>query len=156
MQRLIAIASTMLLSMVMFITSIGSASAMPTVAAQSELATLVTSGVVLAASEVKRAVVLRSDESFGGQPAVLSGRQPKRKKKKKKQAAALKPLEKSIREMAKRQSKATKEYYDRHERSNRKKKNGWIRDFSKNKSKAMSKLGGSGLGLPGMNVKLFD
>jgi len=109
---------------------------------------------------IKKAVVLRSADSFGGVPdEVYSGRKGK-KKKKKKQSKLLSPLEKSIRDVAKRQSRAATEYYDRHQKSNRKKKNGWIRDLNKNVNKSMSKLmGGSGLGstkLLGLgSMKLF-
>merc|ERR1712050_170812 len=60
------------------------------------------------------------------------------KRKRKKQSRALKPAEKMIFSMAKRYDKATKEYRDRHEKSNSKKKNGWIKDFAKNYNKAMS------------------
>merc|ERR1712226_1195913 len=73
------------------------------------------------------------------------------KRKRKKQSRALKPAEKMIFSMAKRYDKATKEYRDRHEKSNKKKKNGWIKDFAKNYNKAMSKAGGGGMGLPGMS-----
>merc|ERR1711872_65138 len=107
--------------------------------------------------KVKSITVLQSEDDFGGAPEVLYGSSPgKRKKKKKKQARALRPTEKMVFSMAKRYDKATKEYRDRHERSNRKKKNGWIKDFAKN-YKAMNKLGGGGMGLPGMSsFKLFD
>ena len=92
--------------------------------------------------DVQSATVLRSEESFGGQPDVLlgSGSSKRKKKKKKKQAAALKPFEKAIFQTAKRYDDATKEYRDRHEKSNKKKKNGWIKDLPKNYGKAMSKL----------------
>ncbi|NEO73826.1 hypothetical protein [Moorena sp. SIO3H5] len=91
---------------------------------------------------MKSAVILRSEDSFGGTPDVLSGSSGKRskKKKKKKQAAALKPLEKAIFKQAKRLDDASKIYKERHEKSNRKKKNGWIKDLGKNYSKSMSKL----------------
>ncbi|NEQ70125.1 MAG: hypothetical protein F6K21_32470 [Symploca sp. SIO2D2] len=91
--------------------------------------------------DVQSATVLRSEESFGGSPDVLLGSAPgKKKKKRKKQAAALKPFEKAIFQQAKRYDEATKVYKDRHSKSNKKKKNGWIKDLPKNYSKAMSKL----------------
>ncbi|NET59121.1 MAG: hypothetical protein F6K47_24150 [Symploca sp. SIO2E6] len=91
--------------------------------------------------DVQSATVLRSDDSFGGAPDVLVGSGGRRKKKKKKkQAAALKPWEKAVFKQAKRFDEASKEYRDRHEKSNKKKKNGWIKDLNKNYSKAMSKL----------------
>jgi len=91
--------------------------------------------------DVQSATVLRSEESFGGTPDVLVGSSGRRKKKKrKKQAAALKPFEKAVFKAAEKYDKATKEYRDRHSRSNKKKKNGWIKDLPKNYGKAMSKL----------------
>ncbi|NES23203.1 MAG: hypothetical protein F6K41_30865 [Symploca sp. SIO3E6] len=103
----------------------------------------------------KRVVVLQSDGDFGSLPRTLSGSRPK--KKRKKQSRVLKPFEKAVRDLAKRQAEATSEYIERHERSNRKKKDGWIKDFPKNYSKSMSKLYGSSspLGLMGVNYKLF-
>ena len=108
--------------------------------------------------KVKSITVLQSEDDFGGAPEVLYGSSPgKRKKKKKKQSRALKPLERAIYSMAKSYDKATKEYLDRHENSNKKKKNGWIRDFSKNYGKAMRKVGGGGIGLSGVpGLRLFD
>ncbi|MBW4478280.1 MAG: hypothetical protein KME54_15815 [Tolypothrix brevis GSE-NOS-MK-07-07A] len=92
---------------------------------------------------LKRAVVLRSEDSLGGYPETIYGKRGKRKKKKKKQSKLLSPWEKSVRSMAKKQVKATKTYLDRHETSNKKKKNGWLRDLNKNVSKSLSKLGGA-------------
>ncbi|NEP08146.1 MULTISPECIES: hypothetical protein [Okeania] len=109
----------------------------------------------MAKEDVKSVTVLQSDDDFGGSPETLYGKSPKStKKKKKKQARALKPYEKMVFSMAKSYDKASKEYRDRHEKSNKKKKNGWIKDFPKNYNKAMSKLGGSGMGV--MGVKLFE
>jgi len=112
----------------------------------------------MSSEKVKSITVLQSEDDFGGTPEVLYGESSsKRKKKKKKQARALKPLEKMTFQMAKRYDKATKEYRDRHEKSNKKKKNGWIKDFAKNYSKAMNKAGSGGIGLPGMSsFKLFE
>ncbi|NES23840.1 MAG: lipase family protein [Symploca sp. SIO3E6] len=64
----------------------------------------------------------------------------KKKRKRKKQSAALKPLEKITFKLAKRYDDATKTYVIRHKKSNKKKKNGWLKDFSKNYIKAASKL----------------
>ncbi|NES66772.1 MAG: hypothetical protein F6K24_16680 [Okeania sp. SIO2D1] len=109
----------------------------------------------MAKEDVKSVTVLQSDDDFGGAPETLYGKSAKRKKKKKKkQSRALKPYEKMVFSMAKKYDKASKEYRDRHERSNRKKKNGWIKDFPKNYSKAMSKMGGLGYGY--MGIKLFE
>ncbi|NET25418.1 hypothetical protein [Okeania sp. SIO1I7] len=107
----------------------------------------------MAKEEIKSVTVLQSDEDFGGNPSTIYGKSAKkRKNKKKKQSNALKPYEKAVFKMAKMYDKATKEYRERHERSNRKKKNGWIKDFAKNYSKAMSKMGGYGY----MGIKLFE
>ncbi len=110
----------------------------------------------MSSQPIKKAVVLQSEGNFSSLPRTLSGSRPK--KKKKKQSAALKPFEKYVRTMAERSNKATSEYLERHERSNRKKKDGWIKDFPKNYSKAMSKLYGSSypLGMMGINPKLFE
>ncbi|MGD1700250.1 hypothetical protein [Dapis sp. BLCC M229] len=111
----------------------------------------------MSTEKIKSVTVLQSDEDFGGVPETLYGSSPgKRKKKKKKQARALKPFEKMVFSMAKRYDKASKEYRDRHEKSNRKKKNGWIKDFSKNYNKAANKLGTGGLGLGMPGIKLFE
>jgi len=98
-------------------------------------------------NSLKQVVVLRSTsnrDSFDGYPETVYGKETKRKKrrKKKKQSSLLSPFEKSVRNLAKKQVKASKSYLDRHEGSNRKKKNGWIRDWNKNVSKSLSKLGG--------------
>ncbi|MDJ1175540.1 hypothetical protein [Roseofilum capinflatum] len=90
------------------------------------------------AEKAKSVVVLESDEDFGGEVHTLEGRSPKKKKKKKKQD--LKGPEKMVFKMAKQFDKATSEYRDRHEKSNEKKKNGWIKDLPKNYTKAASKL----------------
>ncbi|NEP58852.1 MAG: hypothetical protein F6K31_17835 [Symploca sp. SIO2G7] len=92
--------------------------------------------------EVEKATVLRSENSFGGKPDVLIGSssRKRKKKKKKKQSSALKPWEKVVFKLAKRYDEASTVYRRRHQKSNRKKKNGWIKDFSKNYGKAMSKL----------------
>ena len=93
---------------------------------------------------LKRVVVLRSDDSFGGEPDTIYGHsQGKRKKKsRKKQSKLLSPTEKMVFGMAKRLDKATADYRERQSSSNKKKKNGWIRDYPKNLSKALSKAGG--------------
>lgn len=92
--------------------------------------------------------VLKSDEDFGGRPDTLYGKSSKsskskkrkKKRKNKKHSKFLSPYEKYVRELAKRQDEATHTYVERHKRSNRKKKDGWIKDFVKNYSKSVSKL----------------
>jgi len=95
-----------------------------------------------ARGEVEKATVLRSEKSFGGKPDVVIGSSSgkKKKKKKKKQSSALKPWEKAVFRLAKRYDEASSVYRRRHEKSNKKKKNGWLKDLPKNYGKAMSKL----------------
>ena len=93
---------------------------------------------------LKRVVVLRSEDSYDGYADTIYGeRRGKKRRKRKKQSKFLSPWEKTVRRLAKNQVKASNTYLDRHERSNRKKKNGWIRDYNKNFSKSLSKLGGA-------------
>jgi hypothetical protein len=93
---------------------------------------------------LKRVVVLRSDDEFGGDPDVIygsdGGGRRRKKRKIKKQSSGLKPIEKAIFKLSQKYDKATTEYKERHSKSNKKKKNGWIKDLPKNYTKAMSKL----------------
>lgn len=57
--------------------------------------------------------------------------------KKKKQSMLLKPLEKGQRRWARAMMAGSQSYLDRHESSNRKKRDGWLRDLSKNARRAM-------------------
>ncbi|NER04431.1 MAG: hypothetical protein F6K17_18360, partial [Okeania sp. SIO3C4] len=81
----------------------------------------------------------------------IQGKSPKKKKTKKKQSSTLSPIEKTVFSLAKMTDKATTAYRDAHEKSNNKKKNGWIKDFPKNSTKAASKLG-----IDLMGIKLFE
>jgi len=58
-------------------------------------------------------------------------------------------LEKFVRRVGKAQSTAADEYLDRHQRSNNKKKNGWIKDLGKNVVKSQRK------GLKKVKVRVF-
>lgn len=85
--------------------------------------------------------ILTDTNHVGGKPKTIYGKEQKKKRKKrKKQNKYLSPLEKLVRDVAKRQDKATRTYVERHERSNRKKKNGWIKDFVKNTAKSWEQL----------------
>ncbi|MBZ4194221.1 MAG: hypothetical protein LAE24_07940 [Candidatus Contendobacter sp.] len=66
--------------------------------------------------------VLKIDEVFGS--------------RRKKQSRFLRPLEKIVRKKVKRNLRVMQRYLNLHERSNCKKKNGWIRDCFRNASKA--------------------
>ncbi|MDJ1183554.1 LamG-like jellyroll fold domain-containing protein [Roseofilum casamattae] len=83
--------------------------------------------------------VLTGSNHTGGDPVTIYGKE-KRKKRKKRKKQNLSPLEKVVRDVAKRQDEATRTYVERHKRSNEKKKNGWIRDLPKNYLKSISKL----------------
>jgi hypothetical protein len=96
---------------------------------------------------VTNITVLKSDEDFGGRTETIYDKSAKSKKRKKKgkkkgkkHSKFLSPYEKYVRELAKRQDEATHTYVKRHKRSNRKKKDGWLKDFVKNYSKSVSKL----------------
>jgi|GEM_PF-2650902 hypothetical protein len=52
--------------------------------------------------------------------------------RRKKQSKSLRPLERFIRKMARRQAETAQTYLARHQRSNRLRKNGWIKDLYKN------------------------
>ncbi len=92
----------------------------------------------MADSKAKSVIVLDSEEDFGGDPQVVDGRPPKKRKSKKKQD--LKGPEKMVFKMAKTWDEATSKYRELHEKSNEKKKNGWVKDFGKNYMKAANKL----------------
>ena len=64
----------------------------------------------------------------------------RRKKRKKRKKQTFSAYEKYVRKVAERQHDATSVYVKRHKRSNRKKKNGWLKDFVKNYSKSLAKL----------------
>ncbi|SMF97323.1 hypothetical protein SAMN02949497_0539 [Methylomagnum ishizawai] len=55
----------------------------------------------------------------------------------KKQAKALRPLERVVRKLVKSELAAAKVYLERHDRSNQRKSNGWLKDLGKNLGKAV-------------------
>lgn len=63
----------------------------------------------------------------------------KAKKRKKKRSRALKPLEKAVRRLGKANSSTARLYLKRHKKSTRKKRDGWLRDFSYNIHRAARK-----------------
>ncbi|MEB3341931.1 hypothetical protein [Okeania sp.] len=87
--------------------------------------------------KIKAVTVLRSDADFGGIPDTISGSK-KTKKKKKKQSIGM--LEKPVLDLAKQFDKATTAYREGHEKSNSKKRDGWIKDLPKNSTKALGKF----------------
>lgn len=85
---------------------------------------------------VRSVVILRPDPSSGSlTPTVLY----KTAGKKKKSSKNLRPLEKAERRYASAQRAYWDDYLKRHQRSNQKSGDGWIRDFITNVSKASRK-----------------
>lgn len=85
---------------------------------------------------VKRITVLKtSAEGFSAPVKVYSNK----KKKGKKQSRGLRALERLTRRNAKAQQTYADVYADRHKRSNRKKRDGWLRDLGYNLLKANQK-----------------
>jgi hypothetical protein len=56
--------------------------------------------------------------------------------RRKRRSRALRPFERAVRRMMKRQFRVSKIYLERHDRSNRTKRNGWLKDLSKNMVRA--------------------
>lgn len=82
---------------------------------------------------VKRIVIPQQAATGGAATGAPSGAYVlKHKKKRKKLAKGTRLFEKLIRRSARAQSKGANEYLYRHNRSNRKHKNGWLRDLANN------------------------
>lgn len=84
---------------------------------------------------VRRITVLQPDASGGVSPVVLY----QRERKKKKGTKLIRPLEKAARQAAEASDKYTSTYLKRHKKANRKRKDGWVRDFPENVVKSTSK-----------------
>ncbi len=78
---------------------------------------------------VKRIVVLQKDWSGSTRPFVVF-------RERRKGSRNLRPFEKVIRRINVAQGTAAGVYLDAHERSNRKKRNGWFKDLRKNLARA--------------------
>lgn len=63
----------------------------------------------------------------------------KEKGKKKKQSSMLAPLEKRQRRLARALIAGSETYLEKHDGSNRKKRDGWVRDLGKNAQRALRK-----------------
>jgi len=93
---------------------------------------------------VKRITVLKSLErpTLGG--GSLGRVEVKRKRKRKKQSKGITRLfERIARRSAKSNAKTAEAYLDRHRRSNKKRRDGWLRDFSYNLMRSRRKGGKS-------------
>jgi hypothetical protein len=77
---------------------------------------------------IRRITVLRQDPSGGVAVETVY----RRSGRKKKTTPLLRPLENATRRIADAQSRATQSYVVRHNRSNRKRRDGWIVDFPSN------------------------
>jgi hypothetical protein len=84
---------------------------------------------------VRRITVFNRDGSGSLRPVVVY----KRRRGKKKQTAGLKPLERLTRTVADANDAFASTYAKRHRRSNRKRKDGWLRDAVVNLGKAGDK-----------------
>jgi hypothetical protein len=84
---------------------------------------------------VRQITVLRKDASGNTTPVAIY----KRKASKKKGTRELGPVERATRQWADAQSRAAASYLTRHNESNGKRKDGWLRDFAINAAKASRK-----------------
>jgi hypothetical protein len=77
---------------------------------------------------VKSVIHLQKDSAGKPAPVVLYKRSGDRKK----MSSGLRPLEKAVRRLVTAESAALNTYLDKHERSNQKSKNGWLKDMVPN------------------------
>jgi hypothetical protein len=84
---------------------------------------------------IRRITVFDRDVTGSLRPVVLFDR----RRKKKKQTKGLKPVERIVRTAIDAQDAYASTYASRHRRSNRKKKDGWLKDIAANVSKAGNK-----------------
>ena len=87
---------------------------------------------------VREVSMIRRDEDGGVSRTVLYKGE---KRKKKKQTMGLKTLERMAHEAARAEDAFASSYLSRHEGSNEKKRDGWIRDLNKNLYKASKTAG---------------
>jgi hypothetical protein len=84
---------------------------------------------------VRRITIFDSDSAGSLRPVVIYNR----RRNKKKQTKGLKPIERIVRAVADANDAIAGTYVKRHKRSNRKRKDGWLRDVLVNVSKAGDK-----------------
>jgi hypothetical protein len=85
--------------------------------------------------KIQRITVFDRDVTGSLRPVVLFDRRPKKKK----QTKGLKPVERLVRTLADANDKFGSSYASRHRRSNRKRRDGWLRDMAVNYAKAGNK-----------------
>ena len=86
---------------------------------------------------VRRITIFDRDSTGSLRPVVLFDR----KRKKKKQSKGLRPVERVVRALADANDAVAGTYVRRHRRSNRKRKDGWLRDLAVNLGRAGNKGG---------------
>src|SRR5688572_23709250 len=84
---------------------------------------------------VRRVVKLDRDDKGALVPTLIY----KSRAKKKKSSSALKPIEKMARRVARSQARAADTYLRKHDRSNEKRKGGWMKDIVPNLTNASDK-----------------
>jgi hypothetical protein len=84
---------------------------------------------------VKRVVKLERDQDGTMVPTLIYKSDSGRRKV----SSAMRPLEKGVRKVVRAQSKLVDTYLERHDRSNRKKKDGWLKDVVSNVSRSAKK-----------------
>lgn len=85
--------------------------------------------------QIRKITVFERDATGSFRPVVVFSR----RRSKKKQAKALKPIERLVRTVSDGNDTFASNYARRHRKSNRKRRNGWLRDLPLNMSKAVSK-----------------
>lgn len=85
--------------------------------------------------QIQRITVFERDANGSLRPVVVF----KRRRGKKKQTRALRPVERLVRTVSDGNDRVASSYARRHRRSNRKNRNGWLRDLPLNLSRAATK-----------------
>jgi hypothetical protein len=86
---------------------------------------------------VRRITVLHKDSGGALEAETIYRRSTSRRRRK--TSRLFRPLEKATRRLADAQSRAAQSYLDRHNRSNRKRRDGWIGDYPSNVLRASQK-----------------
>ena len=85
--------------------------------------------------QIRTITMFERDAAGALRPVVVFNR----RRKKKKQARSLRPVERLVRTMSDGNDRFTQTYARRHRRSNRKSRDGWLRDLPLNLSRAATK-----------------
>jgi len=85
--------------------------------------------------QIRRITVFERDAAGSLQPVVVFNR----RRSKKRQTKALKPIERLVRTLSDSHDSFASSYTRRHRKSNRKSRNGWLRDLPLNLSRAATK-----------------